>query len=325
MQIHEITRRPLNELTPTVAPMKVTYGPGFAKPAAASTTVAPATSGSAPAVAATATAAPASSGSAGGTLGKIGSAVANSRPGKVVGGTAAVAAGIAGALGKSLMSKAFGGVDVMGNKTGAVMNRAQALKLGQEMSKTLLPVLQQNWASQVQAALAQSRDPATKAPPTSAAKLTSGEKSVLKSQLTAMVNQAIQPRSNFNYTTLANYVGDDTTPEGQTVKANAMKTIQELNSAIEGIFQSTIAGTNPAQDWQKLVTAGIAPAQGVLAHDTGTGVGGGTVARRATLSSQDLTLATELGLNATDVTELQQAARNPQQKAQLIKMLGLQS
>lgn len=324
MQIYEITRRPLNELTPTVAPMKVTYGPGFAKPAAASTTAVPATSGSAPAVAATATAAPASSGSAG-RLSNMASAVSNTLPGKIVGGTAAVAGGIAGALGKSLMSKAFGGVDVMGNKTGAVMNRAQALKLGQEMSKTLLPVLQQNWASQVQAALAQSRDPATKAPPTSVAKLTSGEKSVLKSQLTAMVNQAIQPRSNFNYTTLANYVGDDTTPEGQTVKANAMKTIQELNSAIEGIFQSTIAGTNPAQDWQKLVTAGIAPAQGVLAHDTGTGVGGGTVARRATLSSQDLALATELGLNATDVTELQQAARNPQQKAQLIKMLGLQS
>jgi hypothetical protein len=292
--------------------MKVTYGPGFAKPAA-TTSAAPA-------------AAPASSGSTGGTLGKIGSAVANSGPGKVVGGTAAVAGGIAGALGKSLMSKAFGGVDVTGKFSGKPMNRAEALKLGQEMSKTLLPVLQQNWAGQVQAALAQSRDPVTKAPPTSAAKLTAGEKSVLKSQLTAMVNQAIQPRSNFNYTTLANYVGDDATPEGQTVKANAMQAIQELNSAIEGIFQSTIAGTNPAQDWQKLVMAGIAPAQGVLAHDSGTGLGyGGAGARRATLSSQDLALATELGLNAATIGEVQQAARNPTQKAQILKMLGLQS
>jgi hypothetical protein len=327
MQIHEITRKPLNELAnmPTAtgtSPMKVTYGPGIVKPAAATPT-----SGSAPtATTATSTPAPATSGSTGGTLNKVTGAVANSAPGKVLGGAAAVAGGIAGALGKSLMSKAFGGVDVMGKFAGQPMNRAQALKLGQEMSKTLLPVLQQNWANQVQAALAQSRDPVTKAPSTSPAKLTSGEKSVLKSQLTAMVNQAIQPRGNFNYTTLANYVGDDTTPEGQTVKATAMQTIQEITKAIDGIFQDTLAGTNPAQDWQNLVVSGIAPAQGVLAFDSATGLGyGGTGARRAALSSQDLSLATQLGLNATDVAELQQAARNPTQKAQLIKMLGLQS
>jgi len=321
MQIHEITRRPLRELTnmttaTAASPIKVTYGPGFAKPTSTASSGAQppapaATSGAQPAAA---TATPARTSGSIGSTGVPGGGVAN-----VIGGTL-------GALGKSLMSKAFGGVDVTGKFSGKPMNRAEALKLGQEMSKTLLPVLQQNWAGQVQAALAQSRDPVTKAPPTSAAKLTAGEKSVLKSQLTAMVNQTIQPRSNFNYTTLANYVGDDATPEGQTVKANAMQAIQELNSAIEGIFQSTIAGTNPAQDWQKLVMAGIAPAQGVLAHDSATGLGyGGAGARRATLSSQDLTLATELGLNATDVAELQQAARNPTQKAQLIKMLGLQS
>jgi hypothetical protein len=173
--------------------------------------------------------------------------------------------------------------------------------------------------------LAQSRDPATKAPPTSAAKLTSGEKSVLKSQLTAMVNQAIQPRSNFNYNTLANYVGDDATPEGQTVKANAMQAIQELNSAIEGIFQSTIAGTNPAQDWQKLVTAGIAPAQGVLAFDTGTsgGYGAGFRTGAVALTPQQQSLANKYKWSDTDILNLQRGLQDPSDAPVLAQLFKL--
>ena len=330
MQIYEITRRPLAEL---VATPTATTGqpPGFnasnilstIKPSA----TAPAASGSAPApkTAPAATTAPAASSGSAGRLAKMSGAVSNSLPGKVIGGTAAVAGGIAGALGKSLMSKAFGGVDVTGKFAGQPMNRAQALKLGQEMSKTLLPVLQQNWAGQVQAALAQSRDPVTKAAPTSAAKLTAGEKSVLKSQLTAMVNQAIQPRGNFNYTTLANYVGDDATPEGQTVKATALKTVQEINSAIEGIFQSTIAGTNPAQDWQKLVTAGIVPAQGVLAFDAGQGTVGGTGVTG--LSSQTQQLANAAKFDNAEVAALQQAIKRNNITAandpRIVELLGL--
>ena len=184
MQIHEITRRHLNELTPTVTPTKVTYGPGIVNPAT-TTTTAP-TSGSAPAIASPK------------TSGSVGSAIANSVPGKVVGGAANLAGGVAGALGKSLMSKAFGGVDVMGKKTGPVMDRAQALKAGQDMARTLMPVLMQNWQSKVQTAMAQSIDPATKVAPTSAARLTSGEQSKLKAELIDMVNQSIQPRGGLD-------------------------------------------------------------------------------------------------------------------------------
>lgn len=308
MQIHEVTRRHLKELnaplatgTGAVKPT-VTYGPGFAKPAVSS--------GAQP-VAATATP-PRTSGSIGST-GVPGGGLAN-----VVGGTL-------GALGKSLMSKAFGGVDVTGKFSGGAMDRAQALKLGQDMAKTLMPVLQQNWSQKVQAALAQSIDPTTRAAPTSPAKLTSGEQSRLRAELVTMVNQSINPRSNFDYKTLANYVGDDTTPEGQTIRAQAMQSIQDITQSIDGIFKATIAGGNPAQDWQHLVINGIAPAQGVLAFDTGTGAGyGGAGGRRATLSAQDQALAAQLGLNATDIAELQMAARNPTQKAQLLKMLGIQ-
>ena len=137
-----------------------------------------------------------------------------------------------------------------------------ALKLGQDMAKTLMPVLQQNWAKQVQAALAQSRVPGTGAAPTSPAQLTSGEQSRLKAELTAMVNQSINPRmTNYDYKNLANNVGDANTPEGQTTKATAMQAVQDITQAIEGIFKATLAGTDPAQDWQRLVVDGIAPAQ----------------------------------------------------------------
>lgn len=317
MQIHEITRRPLNELTPSVTPSKVSYGPGFAKPAAttsAAPAAAPASSGAMPA---TATAAPASSGSTGGIPGKIGSAL---------GGTAAVAGGIVGALGKSLMAKAFGGVDVTDKKTGAVMNRSQALKLGQDMAKTLMPVMMKNWQTQVQAAMAQSIDPATKAPPTSAAKLTPGEQSRLKAQLTAMVNQAIRPQSNFDYTKLADYVGDTVTPEGQTVKADAMQAIQSITRDIEAIFRATLDPRgNSASAWQDLMTTGIAPAQGVLAFDTGTGSGFGVGSRTGavTLTPQQQALADQVKLTDADVINLRQAARDPAKAAVLAQMLGM--
>lgn len=299
MQIHEITHKPLKEYVATATPVASTTSSGAA--------------------AAPATATPArTSGSIGSSLAKVAGGAKTA-----AGGAAAVAGGIGSALGKSLLSKAFGGVDVLGNKTGSPMNRAQALKLGQDMAKTLMPVLQQNWSAKVQAALSQSRDPATGAAPTSPAKLTAGEQSRLKAELTGMINQAIQPRYNFDFKTLANNVGDTATPEGQTVKATAMQAIQDINQAIDDIYKATVSGGNPAQAWQSLVVDGIAPAQGVLAFDTSTGSGSSVGANRAVLNAQDLALASELGLNANDVGELQMAARNPTQRAQLLKMLGL--
>jgi len=322
MQIHEITRRPLNELTnmPTATgatPMKVTYGPGMAKPAA-TTTAAPAatataTSGSAPAVAAPATAAPATSGSAG-RLGNMASAVSNTLPGKVVGGAANLVGGVAGALTKNLMSKAFGGVDVMGNKTGAVMNRSQALKLGQDMARTLMPVMMQNWQAKVQTAMAQSVDPVTKTAPTSASRLTSGEQSRLKAELVAMVNQAIQPRGSFDYTKLADYVGDTTTPEGQTVKADAMEAVTQITQAINNIFQVTLSAKgDPKPSWQQLVVQGIAPAQGVLAFDTGTsgGYGAGFRTGAVALTPQQQALANKYKWADTDILNLQRGLQDP--------------
>jgi len=307
MQIHEITRKPLNELAnmPTATPA--------------------ATSGSVPAATTAPVAAKTSSGSAG-RLGNMASAVSNTLPGKVVGGAANLVGGVAGALGKSLMSKAFGGVDVMGNKTGAVMNRSQALKMGQDMARTLMPVMIQNWQAKVQTAMAQSVDPVTKTAPTSASRLTAGEQSKLKAELVDMVNQAIQPRGAFDYTKLANYVGDTTTPEGQTVKATAMEAVEQINQAINNIFQVTLSAKGNANpSWQDLVVQGIAPAQGVLAFDTGTSGGYGLGARTGavTLTPQQQTLADQVKLTDADILNMKQAAKDPAKAALLAQMLGL--
>ena len=309
MQIHEVTRKTLNELVPTVAGTgavqpKVTYGSGFVKPAAT------------PVAAPTTTAK---------TSGSVGNAIANSAPGKFVTGTAAVAGGIGSALGSSLMSRAFGGIDVNpGGKTGPVMNRAQALKMGQDMARTLMPVMMKNWQSKVQTAMAQSIDPATKVAPTSASRLTSGEQSRLKSELVAMVNQAIQPRGAFDYTKLANYVGDTTTPEGQTTKATAQQAVQEINQAIENIFRATLTPNgNPSQDWQDLVVAGIAPAQGILQFDAGTAGGHGARTGAATLTPQQQNLANQMKLTDADILSMKQASKDPSKAALLAQMLGL--
>jgi hypothetical protein len=160
--------------------------------------------------------------------------------------------------------------------TGPSVNRAQALAAGQKTAQLLMPVMQKNWAKAVQAAMTQSTDPATNAPPTSAGRLTSGEQSRLKAELVSMVNNAIQSQGSFDYTRLPNNIGDDTTPEGQTTKAQAMKTVQYINQAIETIFKATLdPKADPSTAWQQLVKDGIAPAQGILAFDKG-GIRSGT-------------------------------------------------
>jgi len=182
-----------------------------------------------------------------------------------------LAGGIASAVGKSLQTKAFG-QSIPGSGSGP-MNRAQGLKMGQELAQTLKPILQKQWAQNVQVAMSQSKDPATGIPPTSASQLTTGEQSKLKSELVTLINRAIQPRSNgFDYTKLADSIGDIATPEGQTTKAQAMQAIEDISLAIDNIFKAEIdpqAGVNKDQTWQNLVVNGIAPAQNIIAFDSG--------------------------------------------------------
>jgi len=264
MQIHEITRRPLNELAnmPTATgatPMKVSYGPGIVKPA--TTTTAAPTSGSAPAIASPK------------TSGSVGSAIANSLPGKVVTGTAAVAGGIGSALGKSLMSKAFGGVDVLG-KNGQSQSREDFMKsmVNSPEAKTLATTMQTSWAQTVQNFLAHSKD-ANGNPATSLSTVTQPSIGALQQELHQMVNQMIGGRNGSDYTTIGNYAKDP------AVKRGTQSIVTKITQMIDAIYQATVQGVDPktiSGDWLKLVGDGILPAQNSLAYDRNSALGGGS-------------------------------------------------
>jgi hypothetical protein len=180
-----------------------------------------------------------------------------------------LASGLQGALSKVGIQGPAATNDPDDRFTGPTMNRAQALAAGQKTAATLMPIMTKDWAKAVQTAMAQSIDPVTRAPPTSAAQLTSGEQARLKAELVAMVNRAIESRGTFDYTRLPDNIGDTTTPEGQTTKATAMKTVQKIDQAIDAIFNATL---DPKADigaaWQQLTRDGIAPAQGIQNFDS---------------------------------------------------------
>ena len=263
MQIHEITRKPLNEL----AGMRRT---NVAKPTTPVATVP--SSGSAPTAApATTTAAPATSGSTGGTLSKMTGAVANSVPGKIVGGAAAVAGGIGSALGKSLMSKAFGGVDVL-DKNGQSQSRrdfAQSMMNSSE-ARTLAATMQATWARTVQNFLLNSKD-ANGNPAASLNTVTQPSVASLKQELHTFVNQMISGRNGADYTNLGKNSNDP------IVKRGTQSIVQKITQMIDTIYDSTVKGDDPkmvSQEWMKLVGDGILPAQNSLAYDRSGSFGG---------------------------------------------------
>jgi len=190
--------------------------------------------------------------------------------------------------------------------TGPMMNRAQALAAGQRTASALTPVMKKDWAKAVQAAMAQSTDPTTQAPPTSAARLTSGEQARLKAELVAMVNRAIDSRGSFDYTRLPDGIGDDTTPEGQTIKATAMQAVEDISRAIDTIFNATLdPKADPSNAWLQLTRDGIAPAQGIQSFDSNSR---GSAIR---MSSQAKALADQIKLDDGDIMKIRQFISTP--------------
>jgi len=264
MQIHEITRRKLNELAnmPTATATggvqpKVTYGSGFAKPAA--------TSGSSTA----GTVATATPSAAAKTSGSVGSAIANSVPGKIVGGAANLAGGTLGALGKSLMSKAFGGVDVMG-KGGTSMSREDLFKsmINSPMAKQLATTMQASWANTVQNFLAHSKD-SNGNPANSIGAVTQPSVASLKQELHTLVNQMV----GREYTQLANSIKDPVAKQG------IQDVVADITQMIDAIYQAEIQCVDPKNmclDWIKLVGDGILPAQNNIAYDNERGSAAGS-------------------------------------------------
>jgi len=216
-----------------------------------------------------------------------------------VGFAAGLATGLQGALSK---------VGVQGptlepsQTTGPTMNRAQALAQAQKQVQTLIPVMQKNWAKAVQDALAQSTDPATSAPATGVDKMTTGDQNSLKAQLVLLVNSAVYPQypQPPQYKNLPTQVGED-----PTTKAQAMQVVQDIDSAVDTIFQGTMSkSTNVQQAWQTLGRDGIAPAQAIAIRDAG----GGTV---ITMSQGVRRLTNLLKLDDGDIVKIRQVIQTP--------------
>jgi len=259
MQIHEITRRPLNEFVG----MRRT---NVAKPT--TPVAAPAATSGSTTTGTIATTAPSAAAK---TSGSVGSAIANSVPGKIVTGTAAVAGGIGSALGKSLMSKAFGGVDVMG-KGGTSQSREDFMKsmVNSPEAKTLATTMQASWAQTVQNFLTHSKD-ANGNPASSLSTVTQPSVESLRQELHQMVNQMVSGRNGGDYTTIGNYAKDP------AVKRGTQSIVTKITQMIDDIYKDTVQGVDPkttAMTWMKLVGDGILPAQNSIAYDRSSGLGG---------------------------------------------------
>lgn len=183
---------------------------------------------------------------------------------------AGFAAGLATGLDSALSKVGVSGLAIAqgdGNSPG--MDRAAALKMGQRLTQTLMPLMMKNWSETVNRVLRQSKDPATGQIATSPAALTPASQNTLKMELDNLISQAIQPGGRFDYTKLDQKVGDD-----PTTKSQAQVISQAIITAADQIYKATLdpkAGVDISQAWQSLMTNGIAPAQGVLAFDASSG------------------------------------------------------
>jgi len=186
---------------------------------------------------------------------------------------AGFAQGLATGLGSALGKVGVAGPDLaQGDKTGSSMDRADALKMGQKLTQTLMPIMMKNWAERVKSAVARSKNPTTGAPSTGPADMTPDSQNTLKVELDDIIGQAIQPRGGFDYNRLEQYAGAD-----QLSKSQAQVIIQAIQTAADQIFKATIdpkGGVNTAQAWKSLMSDGIAPAQGIIAFDNSGGYSG---------------------------------------------------
>ena len=183
---------------------------------------------------------------------------------------AGFAAGLATGLDSALSKVGVSGLAMtQGDGNGPGMDRAAALKMGQRLTQTLMPLMMKNWSETVSRVVRQSTDPATGQPATSPAALTPASQNTLKMELDNIISQAINPRGGFDYNKLDQMVGDDA-----TTKSQAQVISQAIVTAADQIYKATLdpkAGVDVGRAWQGLMTNGIAPAQGVLAFDAGSG------------------------------------------------------
>jgi hypothetical protein len=90
-----------------------------------------------------------------------------------------------------------------------------------------------------------------------------------------------------------------------TTKAQAMQVVQDIDSAVDAIFQGTMdKSANVQQAWQSLGRDGIAPAQAIAIRDAGSG----TV---ITMSQGARRLTDLLKLDDGDIVKIRQVIQTP--------------
>jgi hypothetical protein len=155
--------------------------------------------------------------------------------GGALGGTAAVAGGAASALGKGLMSRAFGGADVM-SKTGDAMSREQGLQdiANSPAAKTLALTMQKAWVQTIKQFLAQAKDSAG-IPATKLSDVTTPSVATLRDDLTLMVNKMI----GSDYKTIVSGTTDPVQKDYLT------KIVNKITADMEAIYTAELTATDP--------------------------------------------------------------------------------
>lgn len=236
-----------------------------------------------------------------------------------VGGANAVAGGIGAALGKSLMTKAFG-MDVT-PQYGDTQDREQGFQnlANSSAARTLATTMQTAWQQTVQNFMANSKDSSGN-PPTSLDQVTQPSIATLKTNLEDLVNKMIG-RQGTDYKVIPTYIGD---PQQ---KQYAEKIVVDIEKSIDEIYNATLQRTDPkamANLFTKLVGMGVLPAQNMMAYDTKTkGIGART--GRVQLTPQAQRLADQAKLTDADVLNLQQLASNPANIPALQQLIGIKT
>jgi hypothetical protein len=234
-----------------------------------------------------------------------------------IGGATAVAGGIGSALGKSLMTQAFG-TDVT-PKYGDTQDREQGFQnlVNSSAAKTLATSMQTAWQQTVQNFMANSKDSSGN-PPTSLSQVTQPSIATLKTNLQDLVNRMIG-RQGSDYKNIATYIDDP------TKKLYAEKIVTDIDKSIDAIYNATMQNTDSKAVenlFTQLVGMGVLPAQNIMAYDR-TGRAAGSRSGAARLSPEAQRLADQAKLTDADIMNLSQLGANPANHAALLQIIGV--
>ena len=224
---------------------------------------------------------------------------------EILGALSAVAGGIAKAGANQFVQSQTGQSMTTDKVSGGPNARMGAYKVNAAAVAPLAKQLQLAWAQTVQEFLKRTKDTAGN-PATNLAAVSPGSVATLEPQLTTMINNAISPRGAGNYKDLVSNAGQD--PVAQQA---AKEVVAAIDKGVAGVMSATMKpGDNSRQlttSWLELSRDGIAPAQQIIAFDSGNTPGAG----KSTTSQKISIIQTSPGVWEINGEPLQTALKNP--------------